>query len=368
MTDAPAASPIRYRADVETPEEGEAQTSQELNEALHSILETTSKDYSHAVRSVHAKSHGLLEGELVIADGLPPELAQGLFAQGGTHKVVLRFSTNPGDILDDSISVPRGLAIKILDVAGDRLPGSEGDTTQDFVMANAPVFAAAKAKQFLANLKMLSKTTDKAEGGKKVLSAVLRGAETVLETVGLESATLKQMGGHPNTHPLGETYYSQAPFRYGDYIAKLSIAPVSPHLKDLEGDIVHASGRPDALREVVTETMVEQAAEWELRVQLCTDLESMPIEDASAPWDEEVSPYRAVGRIRAPAQIAWSPDRAKVVDDQLAFSVWHGLAAHQPLGSINRVRKPAYDMSASFRGKFNGCPIHEPKALDPLPA
>ena len=27
----------------------------------------------------------------------------------------MRFSTNPGDILDDAISVPRGLALKILD-------------------------------------------------------------------------------------------------------------------------------------------------------------------------------------------------------------------------------------------------------------
>jgi hypothetical protein len=365
---APHASPVRFSPDVEAQEEGEAQTSHDLNEALHSILETTSQDYGHAVRSVHAKSHGLLEGELSVLDGLPAELAQGLFARGGTYKVVLRFSTNPGDILDDSISVPRGLAIKILGVNGDRLPGSEGDTTQDFIMVNGPVFAAAKAKQFLTNLKLLAKTTDRAEGAKKVVSAVLRGTETVLETVGLESATLKQMGGHPNTHPLGETFYTQTPFRYGDHIAKLSIAPVSPHLKALTDDPIDPAGRPDALREVITETMIEQDAEWELRVQLCTDLGKMPIEDPTQEWDESVSPYRTVGRIRVPVQIAWSVDRAKVVDDQLAFSVWHGLAAHQPLGSINRVRKPAYEMSASFRGNYNGCPIHEPTTLDPLPA
>jgi hypothetical protein len=38
-------------------------------------LETTSQDYHHAVRSVHAKSHGLLDGELTVLDSLP--LAQG---------------------------------------------------------------------------------------------------------------------------------------------------------------------------------------------------------------------------------------------------------------------------------------------------
>ena len=36
---------------------------------------------------------------------------QGAFATPGTHDVVLRLSTNPGDILDDSVSTPRGLAI-----------------------------------------------------------------------------------------------------------------------------------------------------------------------------------------------------------------------------------------------------------------
>ena len=53
-----------------------------------------------------------------------------------------------------------------------------------------------------------------------------------------------------------------------------------------------------------------------------------------------------------------------MVDDALAFDVWHGLAAHRPLGSINRVRKVVYPKSAGFRRQFNGCPMHEPKSVD----
>ena len=34
---------------------------------------------------------------------------------------------------------------------------------------------------------------------------------------------------------LGETYFSVTPFRYGDYIAKFSLAPVSPSLTGLAG-------------------------------------------------------------------------------------------------------------------------------------
>ncbi len=368
MSVASSAAPIRYSDSVEQPEQDEAGTSQGINDTLRTILETTSRDYGHAVRSVHAKSHGLLEGELTILDDLPETLAQGLFATPGTHKLILRFSTNPGDILDDDITVPRGLALKIFAVAGERLPGSEGDTTQDFVLVNGQAFMAVKTKDFLLNLKPLAATTDKAQGAKKMLSAVFRGTEAALETVGLESVMLKQLGGHPNTHPLGDTYFSQTAFRYGDYIAKFSVAPASPNLIDRAGDKVNASGRPNALREAIGEVMIEGQAEWELRVQLCTDLAKMPVEDASKVWDERESPYLPVARITVPSQPAWSPARSAAVDDALSFSPWHGLAAHRPLGAVNRARRSAYAMSARFRGDFNGCPMHEPCEAPPLPA
>jgi hypothetical protein len=41
-------------------------------------------------------------------------------------------------------------------------------------------------------------------------------------------------------------------------------------------------------------------------------------------------------------------------------------AAHQPLGSVNRARKSAYQMSSEFRGARNGCPMHEPRTPPPL--
>lgn len=358
--------PVPFNPSVETITDDEHETSQGLNKALHDILETTSEDYGHAVRSVHAKSHGLLEGELTVHGSLPAELAQGVFAAPGTHALVMRFSTNPGDILDDAISVPRGLAIKLLDVAGERLSGSEGETTQDFVMINGPAFATPNAKPFLANLKLLAKTTDKAEGAKKVLSAVLRGTEAALEAIGLPSPALQTLGGAPNIHPLGETYYSATPFRFGDYMAKFSVAPVSPNLTAHTKETIDTSNRPDALREEIGAVMTAGDAEWEVRVQLCRDLEKMPIEKADAVWGEDLSPFVTVATIRVPSQSSWTWERAKAIDDGMKFSVWTGLAAHQPLGQINRVRKSAYEMSSDFRAQFNGCPIHEPTALASL--
>ncbi|MBC7586228.1 MAG: catalase, partial [Tardiphaga sp.] len=103
---------------------------------------------------------------------------------------------------------------------------------------------------------------------------------------------------------------------------------------------------------------------WELRAQLCTDLEKMPVEDSSKAWPEQESPYVTVGTITAAPQDSWSAANVKAIDDGMSFSPWHGIAAHQPLGSIMRVRKQAYQSSAVFRGSHNGCPMHEPRRAD----
>ncbi len=103
------------------------------------------------------------------------------------------------------------------------------------------------------------------------------------------------------------------------------------------------------------------SAEWELRAQLCTNLDTMPIEDASVRWPEEQSPFVTIARITVPQQLAWSDDHSSQMDDGLAFSPWHGLAAHRPLGSINRVRKNAYAGSAHARSPRGRCPVHEPQ-------
>ncbi|WP_159996330.1 catalase family protein [Roseomonas sp. 18066] len=359
--------PLRYEPAYETPEPDEAETTGGLVEALRGIAETTYRDYGYPVRSVHAKSHGLLRGELQVLEGLPAAYAQGLFAQLGRYPVVLRFSTNPGDILDDSVSVPRGLAVKVVGVEGARLPGSEAGREQDFVLVNAPTFAAPTAKAFLGNLKLLAKTTDRAPGLKKVLSAALRGTEAALEAVGGKSATLTQMGGHPNTHILGDNFYSGTPFLFGASMAKFSVAPVSPALLALKDAKVKVSGRPDALREEVLAFFAGNTAEWELRVQLCTDIGEMPIEDSTVEWPETMSPYVAVARITAGPQPSWNEERSRAVDLGMAFNPWQGLAAHRPLGSINRTRRAAYRMSADFREARSGCPMHHPRGEPDLP-
>ena len=369
MSDPTLPPPLRYDPTFETPEPDEADTIQAMQETLLSIARIMADHTGHARRSVHAKSHGLLRGELRVLDGLPPAFAQGIFAQPRTYPVVMRLSTPPGEELPDNVSTPRGLALKVIGVEGTRLPGAEGATTQDFVMINGPVFGAPTAKAFLKNLKLLAKTTDKSPGGKQFLSAILQGVEKMVEAVGSESGTLIAMGGHPETHPLGESFFTQAPMLYGPYMAKFTVVPVSPSLTALTGAPLAMKGKPDAMRDAVIDFFGQLVvdAQWDVRVQLCTNLETMPIEDATVLWPEDQSPYVTVARLTAGAQPGWSELREAAVDDAMAFSPWHGVAAHRPLGAIMRVRKATYDSSAQFRAQRNGCPIQEPRGMERFP-
>ncbi|AYD04692.1 catalase family protein [Neorhizobium sp. NCHU2750] len=355
----PIKPPVPYTPEVESVEEDEQKTIAELNETFDIILDKTAEDYGHAVRSVHAKAHGILEATMTVKDDLPPELAQGLFARPGTYKTYMRISTNAGDILPDAISLPRGLALKVVDIPGGRLPDAEG-STQDFVMVNSPVFQAKNTKKFLGSLKMLAKTTDRMEGTKEVLSDALQGINTALETVGLSSPTVQSLGGAPDGDPLGQTYYTVTPFRYGDYIAKFSLRPVNRDLTALTGKQIDTKDQPDAIRDAVQAEMQHLAGEWEFCVQLCRDLEKQPIEDPTTQWDENDAPFMAVATLRAEPQDSWSDANVQKVDEAMRFSIWTGLAAHEPLGNINRACKATYAHSAKFRASFNRCPIHEP--------
>lgn len=354
--------PLPYSPAFEVPEEDELETAGEIVKTMRRIAETVARDEGRAFRPVHAKSHGFVFAELEVREGLSPHHAQGLFAKPGRWPVVIRLSTTPGDLLPDKVSTPRGLALKIVGVTGDRVDGSEGEVTQDFVLVNGPVFPAPGAKGFAKKLQLLAATTDRVPHLKNVLAAALRGAETLLEKTGHESSTLKVLGGHPATHILGETFYSQVPLLYGRYMAKVSLAPASGSLTALTGqriDLTH----DDALREAVSAHFAGQGGEWDLRVQLCTDLARMPIEDASVQWPESESPFVPVARIRALPQTTWSTRRVAMVDEGMSFHPWHALAAHRPLGSVMRVRKIAYQMAARFRAERNGLRIIEPREL-----
>lgn len=359
--------PIPFAPGYEAQERDEEKTQSEILDSVSKIQQTTYAHGERALRAMHAKSFGLLRGMLTVLPDLAPELAQGLFQREGSYPLVMRLSTSPGDAVDDSVSTPRGMAIKVWGVQGTRLSGSADEMTQDFVLMNGAVFHTKDGKGFSRSLKVLATTTDKAPTLKKIVSGVLRGTENLMERATGRSPTLVNFGGQPQTHPLGDAYYSVTPYLYGHYMAKFCVAPISSQLRRLTDRELALEHSPHGLRDAVVQFFRQHGGVWELRVQLCTTLQKMPIEDASVAWPEEESPYLPVARIEVPAQEAWSEERSRVIDEGYSFSPWHGLAAHRPLGAINRLRKDAYEQASRFRRERSGMLRHEPVSFDRLP-
>ncbi len=360
--------PLLFDPAYETLLPDEAEVEAGLRAAMLDISRRTFADTGRAWRAVHAKSHGVVTGELEVLAGLAAPYAQGVFARPGRYPMVMRFSTTPGDVLDDRVSTPRGIGLKIVGVEGARLAGSEAAVTQDWVMGNSPSFQVADAAAFLRQLKLLVKTTDKSEGVKVAVSALSRTAERALEAVGGKSATLTMLAGQAETHLLGDTFYTQGALLHGAYFGKACVSPVSDGLLALHEKALDLHGRPDGIRDAVGAFFGTQAAVWEFRVQLCTDLAKMPVEDAATMWPEDESAYVTVARITAPAQASWSDGKQQGGDVGLAFNPWNGLAAHRPLGSVMRSRKLAYAASRLFRAERNGVAVAEPSGVEALPA
>ena len=354
---------VRYGDEVEVVPAGEARTIDGIIASLRRLSRRNRARDGRAVRVSHAKAHGVAVGEMVVLSDLPGPLAQGVFRPGARYPVIARLANVPGEIGEDAVGTQRGLALKLLGVEGEMLAGHAG-ATQDFVLDSGNRFAVGTAAQFLANHRVLEHGPRMPGVVKAAVSMVARAANRVVRRVGGDSATL-DFFGHSRVHPLAEAYFTQAAIRYGDHVAKLAVVPVSAAQRGLDGTSVDLDD-PDGLRTATVGFLREHDAEFEVRVQLCTDLRAMPVEDASVEWPEERSPYRTVARLRLPRQEAFSPARRAFVDG-LSFSVAHSLAAHRPLGSVMRARLRAYPVMARLRREANGVGVGEPGSVEEVP-
>lgn len=357
-------APVLYTPAVEVPQPDEAETIADLAAVHIKSMRRATDDPHDLQRAQHSKSHGLLIGRLEVLEDLDETLAQGVFAEPEVYDAIVRLSTVPGEILPDAFGTPRGFAIKLLGVEGERLPGSEGATTQDFILVNMPVFTAPNLKAMIPPMKGLAAISGRMEGLKMATAAVARTAEAFIEGAGGDAPGWRGIGGEQPRHPLGETYYSQVPILFGPYMAKLSLVPSSANLTRLAGQRIDTDSDKLALCKLMSAHFEMQGGEWDLRVQLCTDLEAMPIEDSTRPWSEEDSPWRTVARLTIAPQIAWSEERSRVIDDGMSFNPWHGVAVHRPLGWVQRARKPVYEASVRMRGQSHGLTATEPESVD----
>ena len=367
---------LPYSPEVETIAPDEHVTFDELSRTMQHITRHMAERYRHAYRPVHAKSHGVLVGVLEVLPDLPEHLAQGLFVAPATYPVVLRFSTNPGDMLADSVSSPRGLAVKVLEVDGPKVANHGANRTQDFVCINADAFTAPDPKGFLAQIKNFDKHLDTPEGVKQAVSAAARATNAVLKAVHLPSATLEGIGASA-THILGESFSTVAPLRHGGYVAKIGFAPGSDNLKALTGEPIDLGSDYNTLAELIKSFFRRETAVWDVKAQLALAPDDpkteekdkdFPVEAADKKWPEAKSPWQPVGRMTVGPQDTYSDARQLYVDERMSFSPWHALEAHRPLGGVMRSRLKAYEEAVKYRAQRNERERVEPTGISEVPA
>jgi prostaglandin-endoperoxide synthase 2 len=293
-----------------------------------------------ARRDAHAKMHGCVEAELTVVEGLPAELAKGLFARPGAYQAWVRFSNGAGTPGPDNKGDGRGMAVKVMGVSESRTG------TQDFLMINHPTFFVANAADYVA--------FNRVENPFKFFIPDLNPLHLRLRDMLNALATASERV----SNPLNIRYWSMTPYLYGEQPCKYSARPVgapSP-FEDRAG--------PDFLRDNLVKALDTADAAFDLCIQLQGDAAAMPVEDPTIEWRESDAPFVPVARLTLPRQGFDTAERREF-GQNLSFTPWHGLDAHRPLGGVNRVRRTVYQAISGLRHALNGTVSVEPKDCTP---
>lgn len=325
---------------VEELAKGEEAKAQKIAETMNKMQEHNFDKHRHAFRATHVKSQGFVKGTLTVPEDLSPHLKQGLFAVPGTYHVAARYANEPVFLQDDKEPGPRGMAMRVFDVKGERIPGIQGNkdlSTQDFFWNNAPMIELTDLDTCLDIMTLREKYFD----DPAALSRHLK----------LRKDLIKQHapGMLPNTHILSHSFYSQSAFRFGDFYGHMSLQP----LHDSPAGKVSSSNPHNALKDWMLDYFKGQNARYAFKIQLGTSPEHHPTEDASVVWDEATAPYQTIGVLEFPRQNSFSQERRVFWEDQMKLNPWRGLEAHRPLGSINRLRRVVYEASTKKRDELN---------------
>lgn len=89
-----------------------------------------------------------------------------------------------------------------------------------------------------------------------------------------------------------------------------------------------------------------------VKMQLQTDPQHQFIEDTSVEWYERDSLFTTVGFVRIPKMNLEDPSLGskQALCNNLAFTPWHALPQHRPLGNFQRARLKVYNALAVKRG------------------
>ena len=364
---------VRYTSEIET-------IDPHLDELLAQIIDFVEKKgresprtegAGRAVRAAHAKAFGLVKAEIEILADVPAAYAQGIYGKPGRHGALIRFSSTSGHLgTDAQLGSGIGFAIKIFDVGGPKLVDDEPDsTTFDLVLKNNPIFICNTARHYLFVEEITNDLPHYLAGGSagfhKLLTDFLTGKGTLQQSEWAWNellAFVRAATQTPVRNPLLTTYWTMAAVRHGDYVAKIRVAPAAESATQvIHGDLDLTSG-PDVFGPTLADELQARAFDFDLQVQLCADLDAMPVNDVTVEWPEKLSPFVTVGRVHLPRQDISGPANLEK-SDALAFNQWRVTSDHRPLGEIMNVRR-IYSASAKVRRTFNHQSQTEPTSAD----
>ncbi len=295
-------------------------------------------------RAFHPKIHGLVRADLIVEPNLPEELRVGLFAEERSYQAWVRLSNAKRKPQKDSKKDLRGMAIKLVDVPGEKvLDGEKDATTHDFLLITHPTLQTDTVKSF-----------------QKGIAALLGGIFTMIPYVlnpwnwGVLVRSLQSLKKFSNI--LDAQFWSTTPYRMGEEhtAVKYSIRP-----QKLFNTPFPKRPADDFLRQQLVKNLGNGEASFDFLIQKQTDPISMPIEDPTKEWD---SPYIKVATLRLRKQEFDSPEQ-RAYGQSLAFTPWHCLPEHRPIGGANRARKKAYEVLSAFRLSRTGEKAKEPNDL-----
>lgn len=302
----------------------------EMNQRIETIT-LAEAEGGMVPRFNQAKTVACVTAQFHVHDKIPGKLKQGLFAKPASYPAMLRFANATN--MDDSQKDIRGLSIKVSNVEGEVLWGKAG--VQDFIFNSYPALFVATPEDFLSFIR--------ARQEDKKLRFFLNPFDSHLKSLWI---VFKAREKHLS--PLDIRYWSTVPFRLGEtgsQVVKYAVTPCSNY----HTEKVVGAGK-NQLRNAIKAHLQQGAACFDFALQMQTYPDSMPIEDASVIWGEEASPFQRVATITIENQEFDNP-KLLAACERSSFNPWQSLAAHEPLGRMNAVRRSIYQSAAALRNK-----------------
>jgi hypothetical protein len=177
-----------------------------------------------------------------------------------------------------------------------------------------------------------------------------------------ELGALLSLAQLPFVNLLLSTYWTMGAVRHGEFIAKVRAAPVPAFADRVARQAIDVKYAPEVYRPALVAELRERPYEFDIQVQLCTDLARMPVEDLTVPWSETLSPFVTVAKLRLPQQDIGGDDNLQKMD-ATSMTAWRVTAEHRPLGNLMRTRKEVYRQSSILRHQMNHQLRKEPSNL-----